>query len=119
MTRRVMLGLAGGVLVLASGATGRSATEKPEDAAQKAAEAWLKTNDAGDYDQSWEQAAKFFKGAVSKDQWKQASTGVRKPLGKLVSRKVKSRKATDKLPGAPDGKYVVIQFDAVFEKKAT
>jgi hypothetical protein len=50
-----------------------------------------------------------------------AAGGVRarKPFGKLVSRKVKSRQATDHLPGAPDGKYVVIQYETVFEAKAS
>jgi len=37
----------------------------------------------------------------------------------LVSRKVKSRQLVDKLPGAPDGKYVVIQYDTVFAGKAS
>jgi Protein of unknown function (DUF4019) len=32
---------------------------------------------------------------------------------------LKSREYTEKLPGAPDGKYVVIQYDTVFEKKAS
>ena len=40
-------------------------------------------------------------------------------MGKLVSRKAKSRKYAESLPGAPDGKYVVIQFDTVFENKAS
>jgi hypothetical protein len=94
------------------------AADKPEDAAQKAAEAWLKLVDDGKYEPSWEQAAKLFKAAVTRDQWKQAAAGVRGPLGKLVSRKVKSRTYTEQVPGAPDGKYVVLQFDTVFEKKA-
>jgi Protein of unknown function (DUF4019) len=90
---------------------------KPEDGAQAAAESWLKLVDSGDYDASWDQAAKLFKGAVTKGQWKQAMAAARVPLGKLVSRKVKSREYKEQLPGAPDGKYVVIQFDTVFEKK--
>lgn len=94
------------------------AADKPEDAAQKAAEAWLKLVDDGKYEPSWDQAAKLFKAAVTKDQWKQAAAGVRGPLGKLVSRKVKSRTYTEQVPGAPDGKYVIVQFDTVFEKKA-
>lgn len=49
----------------------------------------------------------------------QAAAGVRTPLDKLTSRKVKSREYTEKIPGGPDGKYVVIQFDSVFEKKAS
>jgi hypothetical protein len=89
-----------------------------QDAAQTAAESWLKLVDTGNYEASWDQAAKIFKGAVTKEQWKQAAAGVRTPLGKLISRKVKSRQYTEKLPGAPDGKYVVIQFDTAFEKKA-
>jgi hypothetical protein len=91
---------------------------KPEDAAQAAAEAWLKLVDEGGSDASWDQAASVFKAAVSKEQWKQALAGARGPLGKLVSRKLKSRQYTESLPGAPDGKYVVIQYDSVLEKKA-
>jgi hypothetical protein len=56
---------------------------------------------------------------VSKDQWEQAAAGVRGPLGKLVSRKVKSREYTERIPGGPDGKYVIIQYEAVFEKKSS
>jgi hypothetical protein len=95
------------------------ATDKPEDAAQAAADSWLKRVDGGEYGASWDQAAKLFKGAVTKDQWKQAAAGVRGPLGKLVSRKVKSREYKEKIPGGPDGKYVVIQYEAVFENKSS
>jgi hypothetical protein len=92
--------------------------ESVEDAAQAAAETWLKLVDSESYDGSWEQAAELFKGAVTKEQWRQAASGARKPLGKLVSRKLKSRQYMEQMPGAPDGKYVVIQFDAVFENKS-
>jgi len=95
------------------------AADKPEDAAQAAAESWLALVDAADYDASWEAAAKIFKHAVTKDQWKQAATAARGPLGKLVSRKVKSREYKEQVPGAPDGKYVMLQYDSVFENKAS
>jgi hypothetical protein len=95
------------------------ADQKPEDAAQAAAESWLKLVDDGRYEEPWDQAAKLFKGAVTKEQWKLAIAGVRGPLGKLVSRKLKSREYMEKVPGGPDGKYVVIQYDTVFEKKAS
>jgi hypothetical protein len=100
-------------------ATLSSAQQPPEELAQAAAEAWLKLVDAAEYEDSWDEAAELFQGAVTKKGWKQAAAGVRQPLGKLVSRKVKSRTYAESLPGAPDGKYVVIQFDTVFEKKAT
>jgi hypothetical protein len=95
------------------------AADKPEDLAQTAAESWLKLIDAGDWAASWEQSAKLFKGVVTKEQWIQALTGVAPPLGKVVSRKLKSRQYSEKLPGAPDGKYVVIQYETAFEKKAS
>jgi hypothetical protein len=98
--------------------TPASCEEASEDAAQAAAEAWLTVVDAGDYGESWEQTASLFKGAVTRDQWTQALDGVRSPLGDVLSRKVKSRQHTTQLPGAPDGQYVVLQFDTVFVNKA-
>jgi len=90
-----------------------------EDAAQAAAEPWLALVDAEQYGESWEQAAALFKAAVTREQWVQAASGVRGPLGELKSRKITSRKYTEQLPGAPDGKYVVLQFDAAYENKAS
>jgi len=112
MRNLAWLCLAGGLLVTPSWSA-----EAPEDTAQVAAESWLNLVDQGSYEASWDRAAKLFKGTVTKEQWKQAAAGARTPLGKLVSRKVKSREFTQKLPGAPDGKYVVIQFATVFENK--
>ena len=100
-------------------ASAAQAADKPEDLAQSAAESWLKLTDAGDAGASWDQAAKLFKGAVTKEQWTGAIAGVRPPLGKVVSRKVTSRQYTEKLPGAPEGKYVVIQYETVFENRAS
>jgi len=98
-------------------ATGVGAAEAPEDLAQAAAEAWLATADRGDAAATWEQAAKSFQAAVTKEQWQQALAGVRAPLGTVSSRKLLSRQFTDKLPGAPEGKYVVLQYETVFEHK--
>ncbi len=100
------------------GPTARAA-DKPEDAARKAAEAWLNVVDDGAYAASWDRAAKFFKGSLTKEQWVQAVTGARKPLGKKLSRKLKSSESRTTLPGAPDGKYVVLQFETIFEHKAS
>jgi hypothetical protein len=95
-----------------------SPPEKAEDAAQAAAESWLDLLDAGNYAESWKEAAEIFKGAITEADWVRMARGVRGPLGKVLSRKLKSRQYTEKLPGAPDGKYVVIQYDTVFEHKA-
>lgn len=94
------------------------AADKPEELAEAAAESWLRLVDAGDAEASWDQAAKLFKGAVTKEQWTQALGGVRPPLGKVISRKLMSRQYSEKVPGAPEGKYVIIQYETVFENKA-
>jgi hypothetical protein len=88
-----------------------------EKAAVAAAEQWLLWVDAGKYDQSWKEAAKYFKDAVSQDKWQQSLQAVRDPLGRLISRKEKRRVYTTSLPGAPDGEYVVIQFETSFKNK--
>lgn len=93
--------------------------ETPEDAAQAAAEAWLELVDTGQYDTSWKEASAFFRGAVTREQWDQALGATRAPLGSLVSRRVQSRTYTEQVPGAPDGRYVVLQFETVFENKAS
>jgi hypothetical protein len=38
-------------------------------------------------------------------------------LGKLLSRKLTKAQSATSLPGAPDGNYVVMQFDSSFANK--
>ena len=97
-------------------------TPQPEataqkSAAQKSAEQWLALVDAGSFAESWKTAAGFFQAAVPQDQWGHTIAAVRGPLGDLVSRKLKSAHYTKSLPGAPDGQYVVLQFDTSFANK--
>jgi len=109
----------GVVLVLGAAVASRAADTAAEDAAQKAAETWLALVDAGKYAESWTEASALLKGQVTKEKWEQMAAGVRNPLGKLVSRKLKSRQYTTSVPGAPDGKYVIIQYDTVYQNKKT
>ena len=109
----VLAALAVGCSIVLRGAR----ADEPEAAAVAAADAWLKTLDAGKYGESWDEAAPLFKNAVTKADWERAVKSVREPLGKLVSRKVASRTVTGSLPGAPDGKYVVVVYETSFESK--
>lgn len=88
-----------------------------EKAGVKAAQDWLALIDSGKYTESWTEAAQLFKGAVTADQWAGQVKGVRGPLGKVLKRTVKSKNYSKTLPGAPDGQYVVIQFETSFENK--
>ena len=94
-----------------------SAQEK-EKAATEAAVPWLALIDSGQYGESWFQASSDFRGAASKEQWIHALETVRAPLGKLVSRHLKSATYTTKLPNTRAGDYVVLQYETSYEKAA-
>jgi hypothetical protein len=93
------------------------AQQKPEQLAQQSSDAWLALVDSGKYADSWQEASQPFKASVTKEQWQNAMRASRDPLGKMLSRKLKSATYTKTLPGAPDGEYVVIQYESSFEHK--
>ncbi len=95
------------------------ADPQAEKAAVTAALAWLKLVDARKYKESWEQASKMVQAAVSQADWTRQMTLVSGMFGGLVSRKLATAQFHTSLPGAPDGKYVVITFTSVFKNKAT
>jgi len=104
------------VLILSTVSAGAGSLEK-EATAAIAAEKWLGIVDGEKYVESWSEAAELFRNAVKQEQWEQLLRVSRKPLGRLVSRKIKTKTYTTSLPGAPDGEYVVIQFESSFENK--
>ena len=93
------------------------AADTSEAAASKAAEAWLKLLDGGQYGAAWDEASSMFRKAVSRAAWEKQAAAAREPLGKVLERKIATRQLTHELPGAPDGTYVVLTFDTRFEHK--
>lgn len=93
------------------------AGQAPTDDAQRSAETWLALTDAMNYGGSWDIAGSYFKNSVTLEQWEQAMRGARTPLGTVRFRTLKSATPATSLPGAPDGNYVVMQFDTSFEQK--
>ena len=114
MQRMAMVLLA---VTLAIGQSAWAADKEEAAAAIKNAESWLALVDRQKYGESWDAAAKLFQDNVARDTWKDALGAARGPLGKPVARSVKSAETRTSLPGAPDGKYVIIQFDTSFEHK--
>ena len=102
------------VLTIFAGHT-LSAQDK-EKAATASASAWLALIDSHQYGESWFQASSDFRGAASKEQWIHALDTVRTPLGKLISRQLKSATYTTKLPNVRPGEYVVLQYETSYEK---
>lgn len=88
-----------------------------ENAAIYAAQMWLLDVDRGAYAASWSNAAAYFRGMVGEENWEQMISAAREPLGQTLSRDFKSAKYFTSLPGAPDGDYIVIQFQTSFERK--
>ena len=93
------------------------ANELEQQMAIGSAEDWLHLVDNGKYAESWEQGATYFKSAIKSADWEQTIKAVRKPLGNVISRSIVSQQYTTTLPGAPDGKYVVIQYQTSFANK--
>lgn len=86
--------------------------------AVRAAKSWLELVDKGEYAASWQEASDLFKMALPQEEWERKCAAARTPFGALISRERASAQYTETLPGVPDGKYVVIQFDTRFENKA-
>jgi|SRR5580658_4078225 hypothetical protein len=96
--------------------TAALAQDEPQVAkAEAAAQTWLALADSGDYAQNWDQSSSLFQASISKAMWAGALGNARQPLGKVMSRKVKTAVFKRSLPGAPDGEYVVIQYATQFE----
>ena len=104
------------VLIFSAVPAGAKSAEK-EQAAAASAERWLQIVDSAKYAESWKEAAVLFKDAINQEQWQQSLQAVRKPLGKLITRKMKTNTYKTSLPGAPDGEYVIIEFATSFEHK--
>jgi beta-lactamase regulating signal transducer with metallopeptidase domain len=87
--------------------------------AEAALAEWLALVDAGQYGPSWDAASGDFRKAVSRSDWERAIRSARAPLGAVVSRATQSATAHESLPGAPKGRYVLVQTHTSFAHKAS
>lgn len=117
MRKRVAVLLVAAVCLALTAPAVAAEPDSPEKVAERAASTWLALVDAGRYAESWTAAARLFRDQVASEQWEKAVRSAREPLGKLQSRSLRNAEFTRTLPGAPDGEYVVLLFDSVFENK--
>jgi hypothetical protein len=89
------------------------------DEAKVASQAWLVVVDAGQYAKSWDEAAALFKQRVTKAQWEKAVGSVRDQTGAMKKRELESAQPEHKLPGVPDGDYVVMKYRSSFANYAS
>lgn len=89
----------------------------PLSRAEMAATRWLAVIDAGDYPLSWRTAATLLQSSVAQPQWESALQTSRLPLGSVKSRTLKTASYSRTLPFAPDGDYVLMEYETRFEFK--
>lgn len=89
-----------------------------EAAAVKAAAAWLKLIDDGQYEKSWDETASIFRQKVPRSEWANGLPKNRAEYGKFNARQFDQTQFRRTMPGAPDGEYVAVRFISDFEKNA-
>jgi hypothetical protein len=85
--------------------------------ASAAADAWLERADAGDAEGTWEGTSSLFRQLVDLPQWKATFAQVESIFGRTLSRELSTTDCRESIPGGPDGHYVVLEYEAEFERK--
>src|SRR5262245_19948355 len=91
----------------------------PDDAPRAAAASWMAIHQSGDYAKAWDQAGPLLKGKLTKQEWIDASERIALFNGKVLSRTIKSVEVVDRLPGFPEGKHAIVEFDTQFAANGT
>ena len=77
---------------------------------------WLRLVDEGRHAASWTAAAPLLREEAGPTEWDAALQAVRDPLGRCLSRALRSRTAVAGPPGDLQGPYVVIRYETAFER---
>jgi hypothetical protein len=80
------------------------------EAAAAAATEWLALIDAGEYEQSWKEAASAFQDALTPAVWETSLTDARSQFEPFGERTLTSSQQVTDPPGAPAGDYVILQY---------
>jgi len=99
LLRNVLIGFV--LLAMISVSVAFGADTRQQKDALAAAENWLPMIDHGEYAKSWKEAAEYFKTVITEGEWVQSMQEVRKPLGKPISREVKSLTPKTSFPNTP------------------
>jgi hypothetical protein len=83
-------------------------------AAQKAAAAWMKIEDAETYDKSWAAASDYFRSQVPEQGWVRRMETTRKPLDPLLVRDLTASEWKTEIPNLPKGEYVAFVYETTF-----
>jgi len=96
---------------------GRSLGPHPawERRAAEAARDWLRLVDDGRHAASWSSASPLLRQGAERAAWEVALRAARTPLGRCLSRRLRSQVAVEGPCEELPGPYVVVRYDTVFE----
>jgi hypothetical protein len=92
-------------------------SERPEDAANTAALAWLRLVDDGKAVESWQALAAASRESISQWRWKLGFAIAQRKFGSFTSRKLRSAQTTNKSPGGRSGEFVLLEYDTMSLKQ--
>jgi hypothetical protein len=75
---------------------------------------WLEVLDRGASGALWDNAAKPLRTAVTRDKWVSGVRDMRKPFGKLASRKAVKFARAHEMPDGPSADYAIIEYESKF-----
>jgi hypothetical protein len=104
-------------MAFAAGCNVAIAEDVDTSGGMSAANAWLALVDGARYGESWDAAAERFRAAMDRAKWEATAQSARAPLGAAILRKMRTVSFARSLRGAPEGEYVVVQFDTRFENR--
>ncbi len=86
-------------------------TSETTQRAVSVGEKWLTFLDEGNAGEAWDAASDLLKSSVSRVKWADVVKQTRSPLGSVTTRVLGQVQQTTELPGAPNGNYIVAQFE--------
>jgi len=113
MKRLVLIGIA--IAIVLSSVISCAPNDEKEQAAVTAADKWLTLVDTGKYLESWQEADDYFKSSIQQGQWGQVLQSARTPMGKVISRKLRTKTYKTSPPDMPRGQYFELQFETFFQ----
>ncbi len=88
-----------------------------DDRAVEAAEDFVSQIDFGRFGESWDEGDYLLQFRTPREEWVRTLAVDRELFGWLIERRLKLTASRGSLPGLPDGTYLIVVFDAVFENK--
>jgi hypothetical protein len=79
--------------------------------------AWVAVIDQGKFKEAWDNGSVTLKLKVPENSWETILNATRKPLGKVLERKVVDQRTSQNPPGLPAGDYIVMIYKTDFESK--